>query len=111
MLPGVSILQAHTICTTTHADPNSLFTTFPLLATAFSTEKKYSQTLATSSYYYHSHWLCFYKKEKKNKKANLLQCANKTWVICIEPNSGNAAGILHIFIVTTAVTLVTSTPQ
>lgn len=32
-------------------------------------------------------------------------------VIYIEPNSGIAAGVLHILIVKTAVTLVTSTPQ
>lgn len=42
---------------------------------------------------------------------NLWQCASKAWVIYIEPYSGIASGILHILIVKTAVTLVTSTPQ
>lgn len=42
---------------------------------------------------------------------NLLQCTSKAWVIYIGPKSGIASGILHILIVKTAVTLVTSTPQ
>lgn len=111
MLPGVQILQAHTIWTTTHADPNSLFTTFPLLATAFSTEKNILKPWLHVLTITRAIGSAFFKKKKNTKKTNLLQCANKTWVISIEPNSGIAAGILHIFIVKTAVTLVTSTPQ